>query len=292
MREASSIVNTWEPPSQETQPAQVWEANIVARIVIYIRTIWHEVSHCLSSKGNSSPIPEGPYQSHIYWLQSGSQLDGSTVLDWLSFKTHEDPSISVCTSYSTGEEMLSETLKRKFSFSVEPEPIQLPDLEDEHDYVVIPVVLSTLPFKHIVVIIYERETNTLEFYDSKGYSLLDHGDVMIAGKNASLSNLFRAAYNKYCVPHREEGIQIQENITQHQFDKDACGVFVMDRIDQRVLQRKSWEGAQLGSAQLQGQILSKRAEFAQFYSSLNIDNREVNIDYPSDEESDEETDIV
>jgi hypothetical protein len=247
----------------------------------------YEISHCLATKGISSPVPNGHYQNHIYTLQSGSQLHGGVVRDWLDFNSKDQP-IAVCTNYCKGESIL-ETWKRKFTFFAQPEPIQLPDIEEDHDYVVIPVVLSTLPFNHIVVLIYERETNTLEFYDSKGYSLLDHGDVMIAGTNTRLSSLFRAAYNKYCIPCRkEEGIpaKIEENITQHQFDKDACGVFVMHRIKQRTMKGKSWEEAQASSSQVQKQILQIRMKFANFFSELVTDNREINMEFPDYEEID------
>jgi len=247
--------------------------------------MWYEISYCLSTKEISSPVPEGHYQKHIYTLQSGSQLYGGVVRDWFDLEGMGYP-IAICKDYCVGESILK-TWKGKFTCSAEPEAIVLPDLEQNDEYVVIPVVLATLPFNHIVLIIYERATNTLEFYDSKGYSLLDHGDVRIAGTNARLSNLFRAAYNKYCIPCRtEEGIpaQIEENITQHQFDKDACGVFVMDRIKQRAMNGKSWEEAQVTSSQVQGQILQKRMEYANFFSELPTDDREISCDYPECEE--------
>jgi len=200
LEEASPILLIWdeETYADKIQPAQVWDANIVDRIVILIRTMWYEISYCLSTKEISSPVPEGHYQKHIYTLQSGSQLYGGVVRDWFDLEGMGYP-IAICKDYCVGESILK-TWKGKFTCSAEPEAIVLPDLEQNDEYVVIPVVLATLPFNHIVLIIYERATNTLEFYDSKGYSLLDHGDVRIAGTNARLSNLFRAAYNKYCIP--------------------------------------------------------------------------------------------
>jgi hypothetical protein len=113
------------------------------------------------------------------------------------------------------------------------DPHNLP--EATSDKILIPIVLKGLVRNHIVAVFFDRETNTLEYYDPKGLSIEDrHSEYLLntAGGRITLNEAIENIKQKY--GKEEEYIVTHENTHKHQWDSHNCGVYVCDFFRRRL----------------------------------------------------------
>lgn len=149
--------------------------------------------------------------------------------------------------YETENTQISSFFKaQKNTSSVEKLLKTIPTLSREARYVAIPVAIeSYLHMRHWVLFIYDRETNTLEFYDSTGLTLSDYSRARVWGLQKG-SKLMLRELTSYIIefysPYKKP--ILLENNRLHQTDATNCALFVLHRIKSRCLEEKSFQSAQ------------------------------------------------
>ncbi len=123
-----------------------------------------------------------------------------------------------------------------FGYSARPRAtLELPDKGP--DALAIPVVLQGFFGDHIVCFYVEKEASTMEFFDSKGLTVLDRKNERLRGVDMTLLELANKIRSQYQIR------TIKENTKKVQKDCYNCGVFVWDFIERRN-EDKRWEAVQ------------------------------------------------
>ncbi len=96
--------------------------------------------------------------------------------------------------------------------------------------VAVPVVLKGFGKDHIVAFLVDKTNSTIEYYDSKGLTLSDRGNVPLytVAQEKRLWEILRELAKEYNCS------ALLENTNKHQWDFYNCGVFVSDFYTRRV----------------------------------------------------------
>src|SRR5262249_31408617 len=100
-------------------------------------------------------------------------------------------------------------------------------------FVLVPVVVEGM-VDHIVAVLYDREENRVELYDSKGLTSEDrlNEHVRCAKDNITLKKVLNDVAEKYA--DKERPIKFWENTTKQQHDVHNCAIHVLDYYERRI----------------------------------------------------------
>ncbi len=99
--------------------------------------------------------------------------------------------------------------------------LNLPEEIRAKTHICIPIVLKGLFRNHIVAIQVNTRAHTVEYYDSKGLTILDRNDDR-------LNTIIRHVMNQFA------NYRLTENTDKHQYDSHNCGVYVMNFFRRKI----------------------------------------------------------
>lgn len=137
-------------------------------------------------------------------------------------KKHENLGSSVFTAFKESLEAEKNSFHMDTSFVIGS---NYPKEKAEQTKIAIPVILKT-SINHIVTFFYDKESQTLEYYDSKGLTIMDRKNTHLIfplkdKEILTLNDLFIHLKEKY------QPTSFKENIVREQKDIYNCGVFVL-----------------------------------------------------------------
>jgi hypothetical protein len=101
---------------------------------------------------------------------------------------------------------------------------------EQKDWVLVPVVLKGV-VDHIVAVLYNRRSNCVEVFDSKGLVSNDYpNDVRCNQEGVKLADVVRKVAHTY----GDVNTTVIENTAKHQWDGHNCGIYVLDYYERRL----------------------------------------------------------
>ena len=135
---------------------------------------------------------------------------------------------------------------QKVAYEVSSLLSQLPNPNTcKERYIAIPLAVKVLGiFKHWVLIIVDKQSDTLEFYDSLGLTLSDYNKTFLYSPKHGASLTLQALLNIVLELYGTKKTEILENKKVHQKDSINCALFMLDRLYMRCVNELSFSKAQ------------------------------------------------
>jgi len=204
------------PPLREPSYVRILKDKVAGIAICLIRSLQ-------SIFGSKPSIDIRSYSEHkdypaIFSLKKAKLIGNATVLSYLQ----KLENLEIDTSLLLGQVLPCEELR---------------------NWVAIPIILKGLFRDHIVTILVNRETKTIEFYDSKGLTIKDQGSRKLRFPSKSLTTLEEHVNQIWKNFGADASWTFKENTTRHQTDAYNCGIYVSNFI-QRRLHGESFEAIQ------------------------------------------------
>ncbi len=114
--------------------------------------------------------------------------------------------------------------------------VELPEVSRNSRQLMIPIHVKGLLRDHIIAVFFDRINNTLEFYDPKGLTIMDHArDRPINDPSINIPEVIRRLIAKY----GNSRTKVVENTAKHQYDSHNCGVHVCDYFTRRIAENEA-----------------------------------------------------
>jgi len=164
---------------------------------------------------------------------AGRGGDGPIVLSELEHKRTIGPT-SVKEYAQTVLLPQNENLAVVTNFMFNANSSNLPEVDDTKNLIFVPTVLKSGIRDHIVAVVFDREANRIELYDSKGLVALDRDEYVSNQDQLMLIDVLQKVVDQYGDADAAEETTIWENTEKHQKDSHNCGVYVLNYIERRL----------------------------------------------------------